>query len=237
LVIWGEKMIVANCYPFNGGDIKINKDYPHLLDEVKEVIRVIDAESCRLKTPKDKEILRAERIGETKFYSPSHLNSLFDYYLLQRGWFLKPRVKTNDKSREGYREMDALKEKLGVEVQFGKYAFLTYDIVAKMVIFQNLKIIDCGIEICPMSCMLPHMSSGIGAFEQVVWDLAHRGAKKGFDVPVIVIGVETEKVHKTPKPSQPELIAELKKPIILKERYKVLNAGTIKKLRETGIDV
>jgi hypothetical protein len=71
--------------------------------------------------------------------------------------------------------MDFLKEKLGLEVQIGKYAFLTYDIVAKMVIFRNLGVIDCGIELCPMTSMLPHLSSGIGSFEQVVWDLKYRG--------------------------------------------------------------
>ena len=101
----------------------------------------------------------------------------------------------NDLSREGFREMDAIKERLGLEIQLGKYAFLTYDIVAKMVIFKNLNIIDLGIEICPMASMLPHMSSGIGAFEQVVWDLNHRESVPGFDVPVLILGIESERIR------------------------------------------
>ena len=49
-----------------------------------------------------------------------------------------------------YREMDFVKEKLGVEVQFGKYAFMVYNVCAKMTIFSNLKIIDMGVEIVPI---------------------------------------------------------------------------------------
>jgi len=230
-------MIIANSYSFNDGEKRINQKYPHLLQDLKDVIGLIDAESCRLKVPKDKEILRATRIGEIKFYSPSHLNALFDYFLLERGWDLKPRVVTNDPTRLGYREMDALKEKLGVEIQFGKYAFLTYDIVAKMVIFRKHKIIDCGIEICPMASVLPHLSSGIGAFEQVVWDLVQRGAVKDFDVPVLILGVETEKVQKVKGLEQLELIEKVYDPTIKLQRSTVLHDGTIKKIRETGIDI
>ena len=156
-------MIIAGRYSFNDGEKYIQDQYPHLLKEVEEVILQIDAESCRLKVPQRKEANRLKRIGETHFYSPPHLNALFDLFFLNRGWDVKPRIRTRDRSRDGYREMDFLKEKLGIEVQIGKYAFLTYDIVAKMVIFRNLGVIDCGIEICPMNSMLSHLSTGIGA--------------------------------------------------------------------------
>lgn len=46
--------------------------------------------------------------------------------------------------------MDFVKEKLGVEVQFGKYAFMVYTVCAKMTIFRNLGHIDAGIEIVPV---------------------------------------------------------------------------------------
>jgi len=229
-------MIISRSYSFNGGERIIKQKYPHLLTEIEVVIELIDAESCRLKDPEGKERLRLARIGEARFYSPSHLNALFDYFMLARGWDLKPRIRTNDRSREGYREMDAVKDRLGVEMQFGKYAFLTYDIVAKMVIFRNQKIIDAGIEICPMASMLPHLSSGIGAFEQVAWDLAHRGAHADFDVPVLVLGIETDKVRRKSIYAQAALDSQVSEPISQVERSKVLNEGTIKKIRETGLD-
>ena len=56
--------------------------------------------------------------------------------------------------------MDAVKRTLGLELQFGKYSFLTYDIIAKLVIAKNVELIQAGIEVCFMSSMLPHLSSG-----------------------------------------------------------------------------
>ena len=226
-------MIITGVYSFNGGEEFIKRYHLRKYDEVLDIISFIDAETCRLKDPKGRERIRLARIGEEQFYSPMHINALFDYHFLHHDWLLKPRVYTNDRSREGYREMDMLKNGLGIEIQLGKYAFLTYDIVAKMVIYRNLDIIDAGIEICPMASMLPHMSSGIGSFEQVVWDLKHRGAVKGFDVPVIVLGIESEKINMT-MPANPMTDNP---PILDLERYSTLNAGTLRKIRETGIDI
>ena len=201
-----------------------------------------------MKIPKGNEKTKAKRAGVEKFYSPIHLNALFDYYFFQRGWDIKPRIKTHDSKREGYREMDALKDKIGVEIQFGKYAFLTYDIVAKMVIFKNYGIIDCGVEICPMQSMLLELSSGIGAFEQVSWDLRHRTVSN-IDIPVLVLGIAPE-----PEP-KPHVIAEHKPeddlpnklksaerhgtdlPEIVIRRYRKLPKNTLKAVREAGIDL
>lgn len=36
-----------------------------------------------------------------------------------------------------FRDMDFVKERLGVEVQFGKYAFMVYNVCAKMTILQE----------------------------------------------------------------------------------------------------
>lgn len=232
-------MQISAKYLFNGGEDFIQKNYPDLLAEVEEVIGLINAESTRLKQPKGNEITRLSRIGEEAFYSPPHLNALFDYFLFQRQWFIKPRVKTNDRTRDGYREMDFLKEHLGVEIQFGKYSFLTYDIVAKMVIFRNLGIVNCGIEICLMSSMLPHVSSGIGGFEQVTWDLVTRGCIPNFDVPMLIIGIESEKViglHRVNR-RQRILDEEVRGPSIEINRYRSLPDTTIRKVRETGLPV
>ncbi len=55
-----------------------------------------------------------------------------------------------------FREMDFVKPgiKLGIEVQFGKYAFMVYNVCAKMTIFRNLGVIDTGIEIVPVKDMV-----------------------------------------------------------------------------------
>lgn len=239
-------MIIARRYSYHGGEDFINNLYPHHLEEIESVILAIDAEACRLKAPKGDEIKRAKRIGVDLFYSPIHFNALFDWHLFHRGWDLKPRIYTKDKTREGYREMDALKDKLGVEIQFGKYSFLTYDIVAKMVIFKNLGVIDYGIEICPMASMLPHLSSGIGAFEQVIWDLKYRGSTD-IDVPVLVLGIESEAFYtdriqqQVAVPQQPSLFGDsdivTEEPFVELGRYKKLTQKTLSRVRETGLDV
>jgi hypothetical protein len=85
--------------------------------------------------------------------------------------------------------MDFVKEKLGVEVQFGKYAFMVYNVAAKMTIFKNLSYIDTGIEIVPIKAFADKMSTGVSYFEQFVWDLEKRGVSN-IDIPVLIIGVD-----------------------------------------------
>jgi len=90
--------------------------------------------------------------------------------------------------------MDFVKEKLGVEVQFGKYSFMVYNVCAKMTIFRNLKIIDTGVEIVPVKAFTRKdgrraMSTGVSYFEQFCWDLEHRGVSD-IDIPVLILGVQ-----------------------------------------------
>jgi hypothetical protein len=87
--------------------------------------------------------------------------------------------------------MDFVKEKLGVEVQFGKYAFMVYTVCAKMTIFRNLGHIDAGIEIVPVRGFTREMSTGVAYFEQFVWDLKTRGIGD-IDIPVIVLGIDAD---------------------------------------------
>ncbi len=84
--------------------------------------------------------------------------------------------------------MDFIKNRLGVEVQLGKYAFMVYNVCAKMTIFRNLDVIDTGIEIVPVKSFADEMSTGVSYFEQFVWDLEKRGVAN-IDVPVLILGV------------------------------------------------
>ena len=85
--------------------------------------------------------------------------------------------------------MDFVKDKLGVEVQFGKYSFMVYNVCAKMTIFRNLGFIDAGIEIVPIKCFANEMSTGVSYFEQFVWDLEQRGTAN-IDIPVLILGID-----------------------------------------------
>ena len=92
-------------------------------------------------------------------------------------------------NRGAFREMDFVKDRLGVEIQFGKYSFMVYNVAAKMTIFRNLDVIDCGVEIVPVKAFSEEMSSGVSYFEQFVWDLESRGVAD-IDIPVMILGID-----------------------------------------------
>ena len=95
-----------------------------------------------------------------------------------------------ERQRKGaFHDMDFVKNKLGVEVQFGKYAFMVYNVCAKMTIFHRLGHIKAGIEIVPIKKFADLMSTGVSYFEQFVWDLQHRGVSD-IDIPVLIIGID-----------------------------------------------
>jgi len=81
-----------------------------------------------------------------------------------------------------------VKNKVGTEVQFGKYSFMVYNVCAKMTIFHKMGLIDVGIEIVPVKDFVVEMSSGVSYFEQFVWDLEQRGVSN-IDIPVLILGI------------------------------------------------
>jgi len=138
-------------------------------------------------------------------YSPIDLNKRFFELLKERGWkTVRIKVKTFipeiGESHEGFREMDKVKNNVGVEIQFGKYAFMVYNVSAKMTIFAKQGIIDSGVEIVPMLSMANEMSSGVSYFEQMKTDLEMRG-EADIDIPVLIIGLDVVK-----RPKQKQLI-------------------------------
>lgn len=84
--------------------------------------------------------------------------------------------------------MDFVKNRVGVEIQLGKYAFMVYNVCAKMTIFHKQNIIDVGIEVVPLKELAEEMSSGVSYFEQFVWDLEQRGVAD-IDIPVLILGI------------------------------------------------
>jgi len=88
-----------------------------------------------------------------------------------------------------YNQTDFLKNRVAVEVQFGKYSFIAYDLFVKHLAFYVGDAIDVGVEILPMKSMQEQMSSGPGYYEGTLYDLARQG--RGVPaVPLVLIGVE-----------------------------------------------
>jgi len=189
-------MRIAGVYSFNGGTEAVTKNYPKLLPEVNAVIKSIDSTQHKTKKSTEKTML-----GRMLF-SPRSLNKAFKKsFASYEGWhpvrvpctyptthYLED-YKIRTKNRGAFREMDFVKDKLGIEVQFGKYAFMVYNVCAKMTIFHNLGHINHGIEIVPVKAFAEEMSTGVSYFEQFIWDLESRGISN-IDIPVMILGID-----------------------------------------------
>ena len=179
-----------------------------LWDEIRSVIADIDAASCRTKVSKE---LRMK--GETKF-SPIDMNREFHQRLKGRGW-AESRVTywvTDDEklirqtlplpaseqksaiSKSGktpimsYNQTDFVKDRVAIEVQFGKYAFVAYDLFVKHLAFYVRDQIDVGVEILPMKSLQAEMSSGPGYYEGELYNVIRNG--RGVpSVPLVILGI------------------------------------------------
>ncbi len=87
-----------------------------------------------------------------------------------------------------YNQTDFVKDRVAVEVQFGKYSFVAYDLFVKHMAFYVGDVIDIGVEILPMKELQKDMSSGPGYYEGELYNLIRQG--RGIPaVPLVVVGV------------------------------------------------
>lgn len=178
-------------------------------DELTNIIEQINAEDYRNKISKEK------TMKGKMLFSPPDLNARMKVDFEKLGWFesrtnywvtddydlisktmhLKAdeqRIIIEETGRtaiKSYNQTDFVKNRIAVEVQFGKYSFIAYDLFVKHLAFYVGDTIDVGIEILPMKCMQAEMSSGPGYYEGALYDLARQG--RGVPaVPLVLIGIE-----------------------------------------------
>lgn len=187
-------MIVAGVYSFNRGREVIEAAYPSELQETLAIIQSVD--SAPHKTKLSEEVTMPGRT----LYNPKSLNQAFRAAFAAKGWsrrrvrceypteYYTDAYQPAQQTSGAFREIDFVKNRVGMEVQFGKYAFMVYNVCAKMTIFHNLDLIDVGIEIVPIKDFANDMSTGVSYFEQFVWDLQQRGVSN-IDIPVLILGV------------------------------------------------
>lgn len=183
-------MKIVAVYSFNNGQDFIERNHTSELKQVKKIINSVDAGICRTKRSKEKTMK-----GKI-LYSPIAFNKEFKELFEKYGWKkarinVKTMIPELKATHKGFREIDMVKNKVGVEVQFGKYAFMVYNVAAKMTIFNKQNIIDCGIEIVPMLSLAREMSTGVSYFEQMKTDLEYRGVSD-IDIPVLIMGVDAK---------------------------------------------
>jgi hypothetical protein len=88
-----------------------------------------------------------------------------------------------------YNQTDFVKDRVAVEIQFGKYAFVAYDLFVKHLAFYVRDHIDVGVEILPMKSLQSQMSSGVAYYEGEFYNVVRQG--RGVPaVPLILLGIE-----------------------------------------------
>lgn len=202
-------MKIAETYSHLNGLEFLIVHKPKLWKEIQDVIAAVDAEKCRTKVSKEKTMK-----GELLF-SPIDMNAAFKRLLRAKSWeesrvsywvtrseklirktLTMPAAEqkkeieaAGEKPIFSYNQTDFVKDRVAVEVQFGKYAFVAYDLFVKHLAFYVRDHIDVGVEILPMKSLQSHMSSGVAYYEGEFYNVVRQG--RGVPaVPLILIGIE-----------------------------------------------
>lgn len=182
---------------------------PSLWKEIQSVIAKVDANKCRTKVSR-------ERTTRGKLlFSPIDMNNEFRRLLRAKSWdecrvsywvtrseklIRKTLTMTTEEQRReiesagetpisSYNQTDFVKDRVAVEVQFGKYAFVAYDLFVKHLAFYVGDRIDVGIEILPTKSLQSQMSSGVAYYEGEFYNIIRQG--RGVPaVPLVLVGIE-----------------------------------------------
>ncbi|WP_455453931.1 BglII/BstYI family type II restriction endonuclease [Streptococcus salivarius] len=181
-----------------------------LWKEIEESIKSIDAD-------KYKKVSKAKASNGKVIFDQKGINSAFKDYLLPKGWkdhkkcyyftpdeelaretlsYSQEEQKSEIESRgriafQGYNQTDFLKDNIAVEVQFGKYSFVAYDLFVKHMAFYISNDIDVGIEILPTKALQTKMDVGVACYEKEVYNV-YRAGRNTPAVPLVVIGIEPD---------------------------------------------
>ncbi len=177
--------------------------------EVKQVIQTVDGNACRTKVSKER------TMAGHLLFSPIDMNKAFSTLLAKRDWkesrvnywvtkserlIRQTLTKSADEQKAeieaagetpifSYNQTDFVKERVALEVQFGKYAFVAYDLFVKHLAFYVRDQIDVGVEILAMKSLQSNMSSGPGYYEGELYNIIRNG--RGVPaVPLVLVGVE-----------------------------------------------
>jgi hypothetical protein len=209
-----ERYSHLNGYEF----IKVHQ--PRLWREIESVIESVDAPVHRTK------ISREKTMSGALLYSPRAMNNamrdgftnlgweqrMASYYvtgdakLIRKTLNLPPAEQKREIEAAGltatrsFNQTDFVKKRVAVEVQFGKYFSVAYDLFVKHLAFYVGDVIDVGVEIVPMKALSAAtvnkdsgkreraMSTGVPWYEKELYNLIREG--RGVPgVPLVLVGV------------------------------------------------
>jgi len=138
-------------------------------------------------------ILTSETIEVATLSRPA-FNKVLDQAFVARGWKAQPHVFSADEDPDA--RMDFVKERVGIEVEFGHASFMGIDLLKFQVSsYSALDQIDVGMYITTTRRFQKHMAQqhqqkweGSLTFEKVKKYLPH--FKSAIQVPIYVIGID-----------------------------------------------
>jgi hypothetical protein len=203
-------MRIAQKYSHLNGEEYLIVHHNNLYNEITDVITNINANEFKTKISNEK-----TKIGKI-LYSPVEINksidekfrfkewkeSRYQYYITLNRELMEKSISMSAKEQKefliahgesspifSYNQTDFVKEKIAVEVQFGKYSFVAYDLFVKHMLFYSGGVIDLGIEILPTKLMQTQMSSGVAYYEGEVYNVMRQG-RNNPPVPLLILGIE-----------------------------------------------
>jgi hypothetical protein len=202
-------MQIVEKYSHLNGEEYLIVHHNDVYTEIRDVIQSVDAEKFRTKVSKEK------TMKGKLLYNPDELNREFKRLFKEKSWkdtrysyyittdysimqelIALPLKKQKEFLIEkgitspihSYKQTDFVKENIAIEVQFGKYAFVAYDLFVKHLLFYSGGVINVGIEILPMKAMQAEMSTGIAYYEGEVYNVLRHG-RNNPPVPLLIMGI------------------------------------------------
>ena len=203
-------MKIAETYSHLNGEEYLIVHHKPLYNEIYRVIKGVDANVLMTKVSKEK-TMRGKML-----YSPKALNKAFNEKFRELNWnesrykyfvttdrnYMEEMLTLSYREQKGfliskgvaspissYMQTDFVKNRIAVEVQFGKYAFVAFDLFVKHLLFYSGGIINVGVEILPTKKMQSNMSSGVAYYEGEVYNILRHG-RSNPPVPLLILGIE-----------------------------------------------
>ena len=135
-----------------------------------------------------------ECTNDLSLLSRPAFNRILEKGFIHRGWISQPQVFESDD--DAYARFDFLKDRIGVEVQFGHASFIGIDLLKLQVAsYSGLDKIDFGIYITTTKAFQKHLKTSYGlkwegslTYEKLIRYLPH--IRSAIQFPIYVIGID-----------------------------------------------
>lgn len=203
-------MRITQTYSHLNGEEYLIVHHNNLYQEIRDVISNVDAHKFLTKVSKEQRKIGNNLFApkelniefETEFNKLNWQESRYSYYITLNRDLMEQSIPMSSTDQRqfliangekdpiySYNQTDFVKDKIAVEIQFGKYAFVAYDLFVKHMMFYSGGVINLGVEILPTKAMQAKMSSGPAYFEGEVYNVMRQG-RNSPPVPLLILGIE-----------------------------------------------